>query len=380
MDPAPDVSKTAAAFDSGRVLAISMTIVAILALIYAAKVGREFLLPIAFAILLNFLLSPLVRTLARFRIPPPIGAGLIVLGMLGIFAVAAYELTGPVKRWAADAPATFKTAQQEIRQMIKPLQTASRTAQEVASAAAATTTTGPDGETKPTQVVVQGPSVLSRAFGTTKSLVGGIFQVLILLYFLLAGGDLFLQKMVKVLPNLGDKKKAVQIARETEASISNYLVTTFLVNMGEAVVVTIVMYLWGMPSPFLWGALVLAFEFIPYIGALIIMMLMAVAALVTFDTPGHALLVPASFLLINLVQGNLIMPMVMGNRLSLNPVALFIGLAFWFTIWGLPGAFMAVPMLAALKILCDHIESLASIGEFLGGRDDTERRVTARED
>jgi predicted PurR-regulated permease PerM len=106
--------------------------------------------------------------------------------------------------------------------------------------------------------------------------------------------------------------------------------------------------------------------------------ILTVAALTTYDSVGHALLIPASFLLINLIQGNFVTPLLQGHRLSLNPVALFVGLAFWFWIWGIPGAFIAVPILATLKIFCDHIESLASLGEFLGQRDQFERRAIIR--
>jgi predicted PurR-regulated permease PerM len=205
-----------------------------------------------------------------------------------------------------------------------------------------------------------------------------VLEVLILLYFLLGAGDLFLQKLIKVLPNLGDKRKAVQIARETESSISTYLLTAASVNVAEGLVVAGVMYLWGMPSPALWGALVAVLEFIPYLGALAMVVILGVAALTNFDSVGHAMLVPASFLLINVVQSNLVSPVLLGHRLALNPVALFIGLAFWFWIWGISGAFIAVPLLATFKIFCDHIESLASVGEFLGERDEDERRVTVR--
>jgi len=119
-------------------------------------------------------------------------------------------------------------------------------------------------------------------------------------------------------------------------------------------------------------------EFIPYLGALAIVVLLGIAALTTFDNVGHALLVPASFLLVNLIQSNVVSPLLLGKRLALNPVALFIGLAFWFWIWGIAGAFIAVPLLATFKIFCDHIESLASVGEFLGQRDEHERRATVR--
>jgi predicted PurR-regulated permease PerM len=138
------------------------------------------------------------------------------------------------------------------------------------------------------------------------------------------------------------------------------------------------MYLLKMPNPFLWGALVTCLEFIPYIGALTLVAILTIASLTVFDNVAHALIVPGSFVALNLIQGNLIGPMVMGHRLSLNPVAIFIGVAFWWEIWGIAGAFIAVPMLASLKIVCDHVEWLSGVGEFLGQRDADERRIAVR--
>jgi predicted PurR-regulated permease PerM len=333
--------------------------------------------PIVFAILLNFLLSPVVRWLTRLRIPSPLGAAIIILAILGVLGSGAFGLSGSVRDWAASAPATMKTADAKLAKIIKPFRNASTTAEQVAAAAAAAAGTGTNPR-KPAEVIVQGPSIASRVFGTTQRSVASVLEVLILLYFLLAAGDLFLQKLIKVLPNLGDKRKAVQIARATETSISTYLLTTAAVNVSEGAVVAGVMYLWGMPNPALWGALVVLLEFIPYLGALAMVVILGVSALTTFDSIGHALLVPASFLLINLIQGNVVSPLLLGHRLSLNPVALFIGLAFWFWIWGVAGAFIAVPLMATFKILCDNIESLASVGEFLGQRDERERRLIAR--
>ncbi len=372
----PDLAKTGSAIESLRGRSANLTVLTVLAVLYTIYFAREFLLPIVFALLLSFLLSPVVRVLARFRIPAPLGAGLIILAILGLLGSGAFGLSGSVRDWAATAPQTLATAEAKLDKIIRPIQRASKTAEQVASGAAAAA--GSTGSAKPAEVVIQGPSLASRAFGTTQRSVASILEVLILLYFLLAAGDLFLQKLIKVLPNLGEKRKAVQIARETESSISTYLLTATLVNIGEGLVVTGVMYLWGMPNPPLWGALVVLFEFIPYLGALAMVVILSVAALTTFDTIAHALLIPASFLLINLVQGNFISPLLLGHRLSLNPVALFVGLAFWFWIWGIAGAFVAVPLLATFKIFCDHIESLAAVGEFLGQRDERERRTTAR--
>jgi predicted PurR-regulated permease PerM len=227
-------------------------------------------------------------------------------------------------------------------------------------------------------VVQTGPSVSSRLFGTTQRIAAGLLEIFILLYFLLAGGDLFLQKLIKVLPHFNDKVKAVEIARATEAAVSAYLSTALLVNVVEGAVVAAVLWLLGMPNVLLWGALVACFEFVPYLGAFAAVVVLTVAGLTTYDEVPRALLVPGSFLAINLLQANLITPMLLGHRLTLNPVAIFIGLAFFFWIWGVPGAFLAVPLLATFKIFCDHIASLAAIGEFLGQRDEEERRTTAR--
>jgi len=350
----------------------------VLAVLYTLYFSRDFLLPIVFAVLLNFLFSPVVRWLARFRVPPPLGAGLIILAVLGLLGTGAFGLSGAVRDWAATAPATLKTAEIKLQKIIRPLQRASKTAEQVATAAGETATSAGVKTAKRAEVVVAGPSLAARVFGTTQRSVTSVLEVLILLYFLLAAGDLFLQKLIKVLPNLGDKRKAVQIAREIESSISTYLLTAASVNVAEGIVVGGVMYLWGMPNPALWGALVVLLEFVPYLGALAMVVILSIAALTTFANVGHALLIPASFLFVNLIQGNFVSPMVLGHRLALNPVALFIGLAFWFWIWGIAGAFIAVPILATFKIFCDHIESLASVGEFLGQRDEGERRAIIR--
>jgi predicted PurR-regulated permease PerM len=281
-----------------------------------------------------------------------------------------------VQSWAASAPQTLAAARGKMTKLLKPMERFSRTAEQMESA---TSGAGAGAaSTAPREVVVRGPSLISRLFGTTQRFLTGAVQVVILLYFLLAAGDLFLQKLVKVLPAQGDKRKAVEIARATESSISTYLLTMAAVNVTEGVVVGIVMYLLGMPNPALWGALVVLFEFIPYLGPAVMAVILAIAAITTFDSTGHAMLVPAVYLAINLIQGNLVTPMLLGQRLALNPVAIFVGLGFWYAVWGIPGAFLAVPILAALKILCDHVESLASFGEFLGGRDEGERRALLR--
>ena len=370
--PAPDLARTGQAIDQHRSRSIEATLLTVMAVLYTLYFARGFLIPIVFAVLLNFLLSPLIRRLAKVRIKPPIGAGLVVVVVLVGIGWGAYELATPAQRWAAVAPTSFAKAQNKLRGIIRPMQQVSKNVEQAASAVGGPSDKGPD-------VVVQsGPSLTSRLFGTTQRIVAGLLEIAILLYFLLAGGDLFLQKLIKVLPNVNDKVKAVEIARATESTVSAYLTTTLLVNLVEGAMVALVLWLLGMPNAGLWGVIVFFLEFVPYLGAATAVVVLSVAGLTTFDQLGRALLVPGSFLAINMLQANLVTPLLLGHRLTLNPVAIFTGLAFFYWIWGVPGAFLAVPLLATFKIFCDNIESLAAIGEFLGQRDEDERRQVAR--
>ena len=353
---------------------LSLAILALLAVVYTLYFGRAFFIPIFFAFELNFLLSPAIRWARRvLHVPAPLSSAVLILSLAGGLGLGVYELAAPAQGWLASAPATLKQAGDKLHKIMKPMEQVSRTAEQMDKV------TSVSGNGTPTRtVVVAGPSMGSRFFGTTQSIIGALLEVLVLLFFLLAAGDLFLQKTIKVATGPGSQRVAVEVARQIEGSISRYLVTSALLNLIEGLVFTGIMYLLKMPNPFLWGALVACLEFIPYIGALTIIAILTIASLTVFDTVGHAVLVPASFVAVNLIQGNLIGPMVMGHRLSLNPVAIFIGVAFWWEIWGIAGAFIAVPMLASLKIVCDHVEWLEGVGEFLGQRDKDERRTAVR--
>jgi predicted PurR-regulated permease PerM len=353
---------------------LSLSVLALLAVVYTLYFGSAFFIPIFFAVELNFLLSPAIRSARRkLHMPAPLSAAIIILGVAGSLAFGTYSLAAPAQVWLKSAPATIGHAGATLHKILKPVEQVTRTADQMDNVTSVTGS-GP----RPQQIVVAGPSMGSRFFGTTQSIIGALLEVLVLTFFLLSAGDLFLQKTIKVSTRRASQRTAVEIARQIELSISRYLVTSALLNFLEGAVFTGLMYLLKMPNPFLWGALVACLEFIPYVGALTLIAILSIAALTVFDSVGHALLIPGAFVAMNLIQENLVGPLVMGHRLSLNPVAIFIGVAFWWEIWGIAGAFLAVPMLASLKIVCDHVEGLGSIGEFLGQRDEDERRLAVR--
>jgi len=356
----PDLTKLGQALDRVEVRSIAITGLLILAILYTLYFARAFLLPIVLAVLLDFLLSPVVRALKRARLPEPAGAALVLLTLLGAVGFAGYSLADPAREWMTKAPQTLAKVHTRLRDLRRPVEQVTKTAEQVEAATEVEKGGGPQ------EVVLRGPRLSERLFGTTQSLLTGALETLILLYFLLAAGDLFLQKLIKVLPQLRDKKKAVAIARETEASISTYLFTVAVVNVALGLAIALVMTLIGMPNAWLWGALAAVAEFIPYIGATVVLATLTMAGLATFDSLGHALLVPGAYLTVNIIQSQFVTPLILGRRLTLNPVAILVGLVFWWWLWGVGGAFIAVPLLATFKIFCDHIESLAPVGEFLG--------------
>lgn len=356
----PNVHRLASLFgENADARHISLVGLFILAVLYTLHLAQAFILPIVLAILLDFLLSPIVRALRRARIPEPVGAAIVMLGLVGALVVGGWYLSGPAAAWLARAPESLATIEAKLETLRAPVEQVSEAAKQVEEATAV-------GEEGTPQVEVKGPSLISQVFGGTTALLSAATVVFFLTYFLLAVGDLFLQKLVAVLPQFRDKKTAVSIARATEAQISSYLFTATLINAGVGVFTAVVLWLVGMPNPILWGVLAAVLNFVPYVGALTNTVILSLAALLTFESVARALVVPGVFVLINVLEGNLITPLIHGNRMRLNTVAMFIGFVFWWYLWGIPGAIMAVPLTAAIKITCDHIESLAPVGEFLG--------------
>jgi predicted PurR-regulated permease PerM len=286
-----------------------------------------------------------------------LGAGIVIVVLLGVLTFGAYRLAPAASAWLARAPESLATLQRRIQPLRGSVEKVTKAAEQVEQA------TDMDKETP--QVEIKGPSLTQQFFGGTTALLSAALVVIFLTYFLLAAGDLFLQKLVAVLPQLKDKKTAVHIVRETEEQVSLYLVVTTMINTGVGVVTGVALALLGMPNPVLWGVIAGVLNFVPYIGGLVNTIILTLAAFLTFDDIGQAIMVPVVFTIINVLEGNLIAPWILGKRMRLNTVAVFIGLVFWWFLWGIPGAILAVPMLATIKIACDHIESLRPIGEFL---------------
>jgi predicted PurR-regulated permease PerM len=211
----------------------------------------------------------------------------------------------------------------------------------------------------------------------TGSFLVGLGETLVLLYLLLASGDLFLQKLVQAMPTWSDKKRAVEISREIQQNISNYLFSVTLINIGLGTLVSAGFYLMGMPNAAMWGMFAAVLNFVPYFGPVVAMFLLTAVGLLTFDTLGYALLPPGWFLLLHLLEANFITPVLLGRRFTLNPAVIFVSLIFWTALWGVPGALLSVPILVTIKVLCDRVPTLSSISDLMSGAEPVRSEVAA---
>lgn len=332
----------------------------VLSIVYTLYVASAFLLPIVLAILLTFLLRPVVGLLTRLWIPRPVGAGFVVLAVVGGIGYAGWQLAEPAIAWAERAPTSLRQVERKLRVLKEPMETVSRATEQVERL----TTVQPGSQTR--QVEIKPTGLRDSLLAGTWGLLGGALIVLTLCYFLLASGDFLLEKVVNILPRLQDKKLAVRLVREIEAQVSIYLVTTTLINAGVGVATGLAVWWLGLPNPVLWGVVTWLLNYIPYLGALVNAAFLAVAGLLTFDSVTTALLPAGAFLVINLVESNVITPVVLGRRLELNPVMVFVGLTFWWWIWGIPGGLLAVPILGTTKLVCDRVPALAPVATLLG--------------
>ena len=343
-----------------RTQTVGIVIVATLAGIGALYVGRDLCIPLALALLLNALLRPVVRGLERLRVATVVGATVVSLGLLGVLVAGGLTLVHPVQAWVSQLPASFAAAGRKLAPARQALAQVSHATQALGDPG----TVAPAAPASPPAPAL--PAFVAPLFGTTAALVAGLTEVLLLLYLLLASGDLFLRKLVEVLPVFREKRVAVAVTEQVQQAVTRYLVTTLLINVGQGLVVGLALWGLGMSSPWLWGGLTVLLEFIPYLGATGMLLLLTVAAFSQFDALGPVLLVPGTHLGIAALQNNVVSPLVYGHRLKLNPVAVLVGVLFWWLLWGVAGAFLAVPFLATLKILADHVESLTPLGTFLG--------------
>ncbi|MDB5554883.1 MAG: family transporter [Rhizobium sp.] len=331
----------------------------ILLSIYGLFLGRDFLTPVLLAFMLATTLSPIVRYLAKWYVPPVVSATLLIIMSVFVFGVIGYATSGPVSQMVSQAPeigAKLKERVATIRQAIDKAVEATSQIDNVAENVS-------DGKTQ--KVVIAQPGILSRAAGNLLSVGTTMAITFVLSLFLLASGTMFYQKIIQSFSLLSDKKKALRVVYNVEREISRYLFTITFINIIVGIVVGCGLWVIGIPNAFVWGVAATVLNFLPYVGALIAIVLTGIISLVTFDNLAYSMLAPAFILLVHIMEGQFLTPLLLGRRLELNAVAVFISISFWSWLWGFVGALMAVPLLVVIKVVCDNFDNLKPFGNFL---------------
>jgi predicted PurR-regulated permease PerM len=342
-----------------RAIRTGTLVLVLIAVIGGAYFARDFLLPVVLAFLLALTLRPVVRYFERRGVFAGITAFSLVVVMLAAVGAGVVFLSGPVSHWLNTAPEVGQQLSRKLAVLRSPVRAAVEASEQVEDLTESTSSPNVQ------KVVIQQPGLLSRAADTLVSTLTTTGVTLVLLLFLLSSGTLFYEKMIAILPTLSDKKKALRVAYDVETEVSRYLLTITIINIGVGVVIAVGMAITGMPNPVLWGVAAAILNFIPYIGALTGLAMVSVVAILSFDTIGQALAPPLIFLGCHMTGGQFLTPIILGRRLELNSVAIFITLALWSWLWGIVGAIIAVPLLVFAKVFCDHFDGLKSFGEFL---------------
>jgi predicted PurR-regulated permease PerM len=334
----------------------------LLALVLFLDFARDFVLPVVLAFLIALTFRPAIRVLARHRIPEWLAASGFITIIVLVAASLGFALVNPVANFIRDAPAYAQTFTIKLRALRGSIQSVLNLAEKLQDVAQPATTA-----TVQEVIVREGPPLgyIGQFTGYSMGVFSTVGLTLIIAAFLMASGDLFYAKLVRVLPTLRDKKTALRIVYDVEKEVSSYLLIITGVNAALGVVVGFNFYILGMPTPLLWGVVVFSLNFVPYVGAVLGIGIAAFIAFVSFESLSYAALIPLSYAFWNGIENQFVTPLFLGRRLRLNAVAILVAVTFWTWIWGIAGTIIAVPILVSVKIFCDHLESLSGIGEFL---------------
>jgi predicted PurR-regulated permease PerM len=376
--PEPAEEKTAAEEECGAQKAVAkgkavprdagstgVLILAVLAVIYTLYLGKEILLPIALAVVMKLLLQPGMDFLhERLRLPEALAALLLVIAVFGAIGVVGASVSVPASSWAARAPESLPLLKEKLallRQPLDYLQSGLKELENIASV-----NNQPETEPSQTVTIKQGGGIAGYLATGAATTLARFFTTIVMLFFLLAAGDRLLRGFVEVLPGFREKRQAVEIASEIRENISGYLLTITIMNALVGIATGIAMKLCGLGDPILWGTVAFALNYVPILGPMAGVVIFFLAGILAFSWPWYALVPAGIYLLIHIAEGETITPLLLARRFTLNPVLVIVSLFFWHAIWGIPGALLAVPILAMGKIVADRVEPLKPIGHIIG--------------
>jgi predicted PurR-regulated permease PerM len=335
----------------------------VLAVLVASYFAQPIVVPVVMAFFMKMLLQPVVRLLARCKIPRPVAA-LLAMALLAFVLVGlGFALSMPAASWGKAISEGFPRLEQKLQPLQGPIRDLQAFLTKAEQAAGG-------GNEQATPVAIERMGIFGLVFSGTRAALEGMLTTAVVLFFLMLSGDTFLRRGVEIMPNFEHKRRAVEISQQVEADISIYLTTIITMNLLVGAAVGVVVWLCGLPDPVLWAAIAFALNFVPILGPFVGMGLFVLVGFMQFDELGLSLLPAALYLVIHIIEGELVTPSILARRFTLNPVAVILSIIFWYWMWGVPGAILAMPMLAICKIICDRIKPLMAFGHFLEGEEE----------
>lgn len=339
-------------------IGMALNILVVIAVLYTLYFCRTLLLPIFVAGFIALFSSPLVRLLADFKLPHPLAAALVVIFLLFMLGLTCVFLGGPAAHWLGSLPELgnkltahlngFADQFNLLRSQVMP--SASQESNAVSSLF---------------ETILF--SAVSLAAGTTAMFLVQVAAVFVITYFFLVYGDNLMRNFVRSQSSFAEKKKAVIIFQTVRDDISRYALLISIINIGLGAATACVMAIIGVEDPLLWGTLAAMLNFAPYIGPLLLCVILTGVGFLEYESVSMALLVPGSFLALNFIESQLVTPTVLGRRFNMNPLLVVLWMFAWGWLWGVIGLLIAIPLLVCFKILSLHLNLLGCWINLLDG-------------
>lgn len=332
---------------------IALNVLATLAVLTVLFATRDILVPMVFGCLIALMFRPVVRKLRRWGLPDLVGASLTLGVLMAILLLCVVNLIEPARHWIDTMPEQLQQLQAKLNGVFGQFKELAATADKVEELAR-----GQQGASRPVRVEIAQSGLASNVavLSVTGSAIGAGFLVVALAFFLLIWGDGLLNNVLHLLDTLSDKKRTVELVHDIERGIASYLLMVALINIGLGASIGISLWLLGVPNAGLWGVMTTVFNFVPFFGSLVAFVIVTIVSLLSFESFSYALIAPAVFLVLSGIESHFITPSVLGRSMSLNPILVFVALIFGGWMWGIGGAFLAVPLLAIAKLACERFE------------------------
>jgi predicted PurR-regulated permease PerM len=330
-----------------------LCVIAVLACLYIAQ---AIVLPVVLAIVLKLLLQPLVNLLERVRVPKPVGALIALAVLFSVFVGLGMLLSSPAAEWASGLPQAWPQLQQKFAFIKDPVEHLQRTLDQMGVQLGS-----------PAALLSSPVGMVTAVFSGTGTVAAHLLETLLVLFYLLVFGETFLRRLVEVLPTFANKREAVEISLHIERDLSVYLLTITVINAAVGCATAGVLWLCDVAAPVLWGVVAFCLNFVPILGPFCGIILFLAVGLISMGPVWAALLPAALYFGIHVIEGEIVTPMLLANRFTINPMAVILSLIFWYWMWGVPGAILAVPMLAIIKIICDRLRPFRAFGHLLEG-------------